>query len=176
MLAVVLGAFVVFLVFTTVDPPRFDCDPGPRAEERITAYRALTFGIATLVALALGVLACAWSRALRERTGQSPRAGIPTLLAVALPPLLFAIALVDPENLLSLYYFFYGGVVGVAVVPALALAGLVITVAGDRWARPPQRAQRVEAATIAITDGLVFFGLPLAVLLAYLQTLGFCFD
>ena len=174
MIAVIAGVSVVFLVLTTAEAPMVTCDPGPRVQQEVTAYRTLTFGIATALALALGVLACIWSTARRRGRGESARPGVPTVAAVVLPPLLFVVELVDPVNAPALYYFAYAGIAGVGAVPVLALAALVIAVAGERWMSPPQRADRIETATVVIADGLVFFGLPLAVLAAYLQTVDFC--
>jgi ABC-type Fe3+ transport system permease subunit len=147
MVIVIAGLLAVFRVFSTAEPPNFDCDPGPRAEEKITAYRTLTFGVATALAVALGALACAWSLARRERSGQTARPGILTIMAVAVPPFLFATALIDPENFVGFSYFAYVGLCGVAAVPALTLAALVISAAGERWIGPPERAERVETLT-----------------------------
>ena len=169
----------VLIVVVAETPPNYGCgyDPplGSAQDEAVTAFRALAFSLTALIAIGVGVMAAGWSRERRARRGDDPRPGIPTLLAATIPVILFGFALLAPNASdgfgadLVLFYFFYGAVAGLFAVPALAVAGLVISIIGRRWGDSDKARANLEAATIVIADGLIVFGLPLAVTLAYLQ-------
>ena len=175
----------IAIVFAAEPPPNYGCSESPPLgadqESAVTAFRVLAFSLTGLIAIAIGFMAARWSRERRASRGEDPRPGVPTLICATLPVLFFGLVLLAPndsENVGSILfaYIVYGAIVGFFLVPALMVAGLVIAFAGERWRGSPRAQERLEAATIAIADGLLVFGLPLAVTLAYLQGNGplFC--
>ena len=166
------------IVLIAEPPPNYGCgeDPplGSDQEQAVTLFRALAFSMTGLIAIAVGVMAARWSRERRVRRGHDARPGIPTLLAAVLPVLLFALVLLEPNEDGSsavdplLVYFIYGAFGGFFIVPALAIAALVLSFVKRLSATERARAN-VEAATIGIADLLIVFGLPLAITFSYLQ-------
>lgn len=157
------------VVYSADIPPSWGCgtNPGPGDEAELTAYRALAFSAAGVIAIAVGLMAAGWSRDRRVRRGADGRPGWPTILAASLPILLLALVLLVPDAEILYAYFLVAALGGIGVVPALVIAGVVIVAAAERWRSPRARAN-IEAATIVIADGLIVFGLPLAVTAAYL--------
>ena len=126
--------------------------------------------------LAIGVAAVLWSRERRLRRGMGGRPGIPTLLVVGLPPVLFFLALTQIETevlgRILLSYFVLGALGALGALPILAVNALALAYRRQGDLGTEQGRSAHEAATIVTAAAIVFFGGALATTYVYLRSGG----